>query len=354
MELSLDILRNDTFSYVNLQRMAGNTTYVPQTLGQMQLFTPAPIVGQIVHLYSEDSTIRLVPTTELGTPDIRLIPDQGRMHALKTTGLRQVTSVRASELVGIANMALPETIRERNAINLLTKRTAKMKNNLEFTKELHRFGAIQGKVVDADGTSVIADFFEIFGLSQPALVDVDFPNIPEEMLAQLFQDTFLRPIEIALQDGGRMNPGVYIAAICGDGWWAKLMTHPGFRNIYKLVLQANAEAAARDQLTKPNMWKVIDFAGVRWINYQGTRNNSIAVPLNECRFFPVGAQDVFTVYWGSGETMLDATEEGRPEYLYVQPDTRTQMPSFVDATLRSYPLYACTFPKALMRARIKP
>lgn len=354
MELSLDILRNDTFSYVNLQRMAGNTTYVPQTLGQMQLFTPQPIVGEIVHLYEEDNVIRLVPTSERGTPDVRQLRDVGRLRALKTTRLAQVDSVRAAELLGIANVSLGETIRVRNAVNLLTKRTVKMKNNLEFTKELHRFGALQGKLLDADGTTVIADFFDIFGLAQPALIDFDFPNVPEEQLLQLFQDTFVRPITIALQDGGRATPGMYIACLCGDGWWAKLMTHPGFRRIYELVLQANAEAAARNQLTKPNMWMTVDFAGVRWINYQGTRNNSIAVPLNECRFFPVGAQDVFNVYWGSGETLLDADKPGLPEYLYIQPDVRDQMPQFMDVFLRSYPLYACTFPKALMRARVKP
>lgn len=350
MELSLDILRNDTFSYINLQRMAGNTTYVPQTLGQMQLFTPQPIIGEIVHLYEEDSTIRLVPTTERGTPDIRNLRDVGRLRALKTTRLAQVDSVRAAELLGIANISLGEAIRVRNAVNLLTKRTARMKNNLEYTKELHRFGAIQGKLLDADGTTVIADFFDVFGLSQPALVNVNFSTIPEAQLLQFFQDNFVRPITIALQDGGRATPGMYIACICGDGWWAKLMTHPGFRRIYELVLQANAEAAARNQLTKPNMWMTVDFAGIRWINYMGTRNNAIAVPLQEARFFPVGAQDVFNVYWGSGETLLDADQEGRPEYLYIQPDVRSQMPQFMDAFLRSYPLYACTFPKALMRA----
>jgi len=353
MELSLDILRNDTFSYVNLQRVAGNTSYVPQTLGRMQLFTPRPIIGEIVHLYEEDSTVRLVPTTERGTPDIRLIPDVGRMRALKTTRLAQVTSVRAAELIGIANTSLAETIRVRNAANLLTRRTARMKSNLEKTKELHRFGAIQGKLLDADGTTVIADFFDQFGLPQPALIDVDFPNIPEEELLQFFQDTFLRPISIALEDGGRATAGMYLASICGDGWWAKLMTHPGFREIYKLQMQAQAVARATNPLVVPNMWMEVDFAGVRWINYQGTRNNEIAVPFNECRFFPVGAEDVFNVYWGSGETLEDAVEEGRPEYLLVRPDVRPH-PEFVDAHLRSYPLYACTFPKALMRARVKP
>ena len=354
MELSLNILENDLFSYVNLQRLAGATTYVPQTLGRMQLFTPVPLDTPIVHLYEEDQTVRLVPTTERGTPDIRQIRDRGRIRALSTVGLRQVDSVRAGELMGIANMALPETIRARNLGNLLTTRTQRMKSNLEMTKELHRFGAVQGKVLDADGTRVIYDFFDVFGLPQPTMVDIDFPNIPEEELLQLFQDTFVRPITISLQDNGRYNPGVYIACLAGDGLWAKLMTHPGFREIYKLQMQAQAVARAANPLVNPNMWMEVDFAGIRWINYQGTRTNAIAVPFNEGRMFPVGAQDVFNAYWAPGETLLDIDQPGRPEYLYIQPDVRTAMPEHVDVFLRAYPLYACVFPKALMRLRVKP
>src|SRR3546814_7083541 len=67
--------------------------------------------------------------------------------------------------------------------------------------------------------------------------------------------------------------------------------------------------------------------------------------------FRSGAPDVFNVYWAPGETLNDITAPGRPEYLYIQPDVRTQMPSFVDFFFAAYPLYACIFPSALMRLR---
>lgn len=354
MQLSLDILRNDLFSYANLQQVAGQTTYVPQALGQMQLFTPVPIIGEIVHLYEEDSTIRLVPTTERGTPDIRLLTDVGRLRALKTTRLSQVTSVRAAELLGIANISLGEGVRLRNAGQLLTSRTNRMKTNLEATKELHRLGALQGKLLDADATTVIADFFALYGIGEPPLIDIDFANIPEEELLLFFQDTFLRPITVVLRDNGRLTPNVHLGALVGDGFWARLMKHPGFREIYKLQMQAQAIARATNPLVVPNMWSEVEFAGVRWINYQGMTTGPITIPMQEARFFPIGAPDVFNVYWGSGETLNDVTTPGQPEYLYIQPDTNDQKPEFMDAFLRSYPLYACTFPKALMRARVKP
>jgi hypothetical protein len=352
MELSLDIFRNDAFSVTSLQRVVDNTPYIPQALGLMQLFNPVPIQTETVLLYEEDSGIRFIPTTERGTPDIQQIRDVGRLRALSTKRLAKMDTVRASELLGVANMALPETIRLRNAQELLVRRMSKLKSEMEATKELHRFGALQGKLLDVDGTTVIYNYFTEYGVADPVLIDVDFPNIPEAQLMQFFQDTFRRPIVDSLRN--RATPNVRIGCLVGDGFWAKLMTHPGFRNIYVQMSTAIAVARATNPLVQPNMWLEVDFAGITWMNYRGSTNGEIAIPYNECRFFPIGAQDVFNVYWSPGETLLDVQDVGRPEYPYIQPDVRTQMPTHVDFFLRSYPLYACIYPQALMRARVKP
>src|SRR3546814_20505910 len=66
--------------------------------------------------------------------------------------------------------------------------------------------------------------------------------------------------------------------------------------------------------------------------------------------FRSGAPDVFNVYWAPGETLNAISAPGRPEYLYIQPDVRTQMPSFVDFFLAAYTLYACIFTPSPMRA----
>jgi hypothetical protein len=348
MELTLDIFRNDAFSVASLQRVVQNTPYIPTMLSSMGLFNPVPITTEIVHLYEEDGNIRFIPTTERGSPDIQQLRDVGRLRALKTTRLAKMDSVRASELLGVANMALPETIRLRNAIELVTRRLSKLKSDMEATKELHRFGALQGKLLDADGTTVIYNYFTEYGIADPVSVPVNFANTPEAMLLQFFQDTFRRPIVDSLRN--RATPNVTIGCLVGDGYWAKLMTHPGFRGVYIAMMQAQANAMATGQLLNPNMWDEVVFAGIRWINYRGSTNGEIAIPYNEARFFPIGAQDVFNAYWSPGETMLDVTNPGQPEYAYIQPDVRTQMPTHVDIFLRSYPLYACIYPKALMRS----
>ncbi len=348
MELTLDIFKNDAFSVTTLRRVVDNMPYIPRRIGQMGLFQPKPITTREVLLYEEDSNIRLIPTTEIGAPDVQQLRDQGRLRALKTVRIAKTDTVRAHELMGVANMALPENIRLRNAVELVNKRMGKLKSEMEATKELHRLGALQGKLMDVDGTTVLFDYFAEYGIGTPATININFSTTDEADLMLFFQDNFLRPILLSLKD--RDTGGVTLGALVGDTFWSRMMKHPAIRELYRLQQTGNMIANTNNPLMTPNLWNEFYFAGVTWINYRGSTLGEIAVPTNDAIFFPIGAQDVFDVYWAPGETMRDIGSEGRPEYPYIQPDVRDQMPSHVDIYLRSYPLYACIFPKALLRA----
>lgn len=352
MELSLDIFRNDAFSFAALQRVVKNTPFIPSMLGSMRLFEPKPLTGtDKVIIYEEDGNIRLIPMSERGAPDLMQSRDQGRMYALQTKRIAKMDTLRASELLSVANMALPETIRMRNGMALLDSRTQKLKNDKEATLELHRLGALQGKLLDADGTTVVYDYFAEFGISPPTTVTIDFAttalNIDNAQM--YFQETFTVPMMLALKNRWVMGR-TSIGALVGDTFWGKLMRNPAVREIWRLQQQGNALARSANPLVANNNWQEIEFGGVRFINYRGSTAGNIAVPANTAIFFPINATDVFEVYWAPGETLDQVQAEGQPEYLMIQPDVRSNMVSHVDVFLRAYPLYACIFPSALMKA----
>lgn len=353
MEEVLNIFRNDAFSTANLRRVVSNVDYVPQAIRQMGLFNPVGIDTEYVIVLWDDEKIRIIPTTERGAPDVFQNRDKGKMILLKTPRISKTDSVRASELLGVANMALPEPVRIRNAAQLVNKRAGKLKSDKEMTLEYHALGAVTGgKILDADGVTVVADFYSEFGIAVPAIVDVDFPNISEDLFMQFMQDTFLRPTMRVLKD--RKTPTTRLGALVGDAFWAKLMTHPGFREIYKLEMQARAIQRSVNPLVQPNAWMEVEFGGIRWINYMGTDDGTtIAIPSNEARFFPIGAQDMFEVYYAPGETFSQVGMPGQPEYLMIRPDPRAD-PEYIDVTVRTYALHACLYPQALSKARIKP
>lgn len=350
MELSLDIFRNDAFSYAALQRVVPNVPYIPSRLGRMQLFNPKLLTGtDKVIIYEEDGNIRLIPMTERGAPDIQQQRNQGRMYALQTKRVAKMDTLRASELLGVANMALPETVRMRNAMKLLRDRTQDLKNDKEMTLEHHRLAAIQGKLLDADGTTVVYDYFTEFGVSPPATITMNFGTIAVDDFQMYLQETFLQPMQLALKD--RWVDGVtYISALVGDTFWGKLIRHPAVREVWKLQQQGAALAAGANPLLRPNLWEEITVGGITFMHYRGSTAGEIAVPANTALFFPVGAKDVFDVYWAPGETLEQVQAEAQPEYLMIQPDVRSNMVSHVDVFLRCYPLYACIFPKGLLKA----
>src|SRR3546814_14686263 len=70
-----------------------------------------------------------------------------------------------------------ESIRLANAQQKTVERVAQLKQDMEATKELHRLSALQGKLLDADGTTVLMDYFAEYGISTPAPVNVNFSAI---------------------------------------------------------------------------------------------------------------------------------------------------------------------------------
>lgn len=353
MELTLDIFKNDAFSVMSLQRVVKNVPYIPTMLGSMGIFGPKPIQTREVILYEEDGAVRIIPMTERGAPDVQQKRNGGRMRALTTGRISKKDTLRAGELQGMTDMALPELIRLRNAATIVNDRTEQLKTDMEFTKELHRFGGIQGKLVttNEDGSSHVVNFFTEYGIAEPAAVTVNIATITEADLMQDLQETFLQPMLLSLKNRATMQ--TRIGALCGDDFWSKLMRHPAVREFYKLQQTGlGLQLGAGGTVTSPNLWGHVFFAGIDWWHFRGSTLDEIAIPDKEAIFFPIGATDVFNVYWAPGETLHDAQGPGQPEYLYVQPDVRTEMPEYVDIVLRSYPLYACTYPQCLMRATL--
>src|SRR3546814_5075383 len=68
----------------------------------------------------------------------------------------------------------------------------------------------------------------------------------------------------------------------------------------------------------------ITIGQITFQHYEGSSVGDIDIDPDDAVFYPIGAPDVFNVYWAPGETLNDITAPGRPEYLYIQPDVRSE------------------------------
>jgi hypothetical protein len=351
MELTLDVFRNDAFSMARLQTVLPTMPYTPGVLTQMNLFEPHPIDTTVVLIYMENGQVHIIPSTKRGDPDVFATRNTADLRALETIRLSKTDTVRASEMLNIANIAFPMQQRLINAADLVNKRMGQLRTDMAATKELHQLGALQGKLVDADGETVIVNFFTQFGVTEPAPVSVDF-TLSEDVFAYTLQQDFYVPTYRVLQtrNGGvGILPPFTLGALVGDEFWGKLIGHPAVRKRWEAAELGRAIAFAANPLATPPLWESLDFANVRWIHYMGAVSGPLQIPSDEAIFFPIGAKDVFDVYWSPGETLATVGALGQEEYPILRIDPRAD-PEFIDLTLRSYPLYACIFPAALSKA----
>jgi hypothetical protein len=359
MEEILSIFRNDAFTATTLDRVAPNIPYIPSYLGSLNLFDDRPIRTRTVEVWTESGVIQMVPTSEIGAPDPLPTRGYSELRTLRTYRLSQRDRMKSDEIQDLISMPLGSAQQLRGMAEEIAQRSSQLRQNNEYTHENHRLGALQGKILDADGTTVVRNFWTEFGVTEPAEIFFDFASIAAGTLQQFIEDNVARPMRRALQ--GRLNPGTRIHALVGDAFWSKLIAHADMRAI--VAARATADAAFAAALMNGRLgtgnngvfgttaWGQVDFGGVTWINYMGTVNGEIAIGAEKARFFPVGATDVFRVYWSPGERIRDVNTKGQKAYLILQPDPREQMQEYVDIFFRNYPLYACIFPQGLLKGR---
>ena len=339
--IAYDVFSDNAFKGAELREVVDSIVYVPQMLNQMGLFEVDALSTTNVLIYKGIETLEFIPTTERGAP--RSLPgkDSKLLTTLQTVNLRQEDRINAHEVQNLVNENIPFDTALANADDEVDKRFRKLMRKLEFTREYHRFAALNGILLDADG-SVLRDYFAEFGISQPAAVTFDFSTLAGGALRTRVTQMIYRPMMRQLN--ARKSPNTRIGALCSDSFYDKMLQNAEIYDSYKIQQQG---AELREQ----KAWQSFNFAGVEWTNFMGTDDNTtIAVPDGYCRFFPIGATDVFKEYRAPGEEWSEVNSLGKEFYPYVVPDVRAPAYiAYVDLYLDAHPLFACIAPDVLMR-----
>jgi hypothetical protein len=209
-----------------------------------------------------------------------------------------------------------------------------MSRSIDLTLEYHRLGAIQGLILDADG-SVIDDLFDKFGISEPAAVplnlDVNFDASTEKAVIKPIITGVLRAIDAEL---GGLSPSGY-AVLCGDDLFDALEGHGELRH----TLQAQEALKQRDDGRRS-----FTYAGATWENYRGT--GDVAIAADEARVVPLGVPDLFQQLFAPADTFEAVNTKGLVKYAMATPDTKGKK---IDLEVQSNPVTLCTRPKVLRK-----
>lgn len=335
---SMDIFNSSAFSMTSLTGAVNKVGYKPQLLGSLNIFEPMPVRTRTVFVDRREGKLTLIPSSPVGAPPKELVVDPRNAVPLKTTRLAESFTLYAEEIQGIRAFGSETEFAQVQAEYL--KRMASVRDDMDLTHEFHRLGALQGLLLDADGTTVIYNYFTEFGVTEAPAIDFDLDNAsPATGAIRLKTAEVIR--SMSRSAGGAFTPGTTIHALTGDGFYDSLVTNPEVEKTYQ-----NWAAAA--DLRQDRTWQAFTYGGITWHNYRGTDDNStVAIDPDEAKFFPVGAKDVFKKAMAPAEFGPYVNTLGQDTYAMNIPDRDRQ--AWTRGELYSYPLYFCQRPDVLRK-----
>jgi len=343
----MDVFRQDPFSLISMTQAVNRRKFVPDLLETLGIFTPQPIREERFWVEKKQNRVALISTSPRGAPKTQTAKDRAAVRDFRTTRLRKGDTLTAGE---VANIRAFGTEDEVIAVATeIADRTLKIQEDMRLTWENMRLGAITGSVIDADGTSVIYNWYTEFGVNAAAEIPWNFGaataadgNIKK--LANQVKRSIIRSA------GGSFGANARIVALCGDNFFDDLTTNKETRATY-----LNQPEASLLRMEYAGAYGAFYYGGIEWINYRSTDDQPgdtegpfVGIPTDECRIFPAGVANVFAHVMSPGESFDLVNTRGQQWYAKTKLDPGNE---FVEVDVASYPMFMCKQPEVLRRGR---
>ena len=330
-----DVFRSNLFTSVALVAAINEIAYVPQRLMEVGIFDVQGIPTTVAFIEKKGETLALVPNTPRGGPGTSVAIDKREAIPFQSTHLELTDKIYADEIQNVRSFGNGNQLQGVEEVR--DQRLTKMSRSLDLTLEYHRLGAIQGLVLDADGTTVIEDLYDKFGISEPAAIDMNLDaawtsedgGVVRKKLAGV-----TRGVDDSL---GGLKPSGYWAP-CGDDFFDALTGHPEIRDTY--LRQSEARELRGDGR------RAFSYGGVEWENYRG--QGAVALADNVARIVPIGVPELFKTLFAPADTMAAVNTLGLPKYASAAPDPSGH-DKFIEVASQSNPINFCTRPGALRK-----
>lgn len=338
MSTVMNIFDQNAFGVVELnEQVVRKVDYKPQLLGSLGLFKPIYSRSRIILIAKKENTLQLIPTSATGAPPEELDVTGMDLRPFRTTRLAKGSTIYAETLQGVAALPMDEQVRDIQSE--VADRIGQITDDLELTWEHMRLGAVLGVVYDADGTTVINNWFTEWGITQAAEVDFALATDTTDVRKKC------RDLKRAMQKAakGVWTPGTRVGALTGDAFFDDLVNH---KQIKETKL-GNERAPALENIEG---YSSIEIEGITFINYRGTDDGStLSIPTDKAKFFPIGANGAFQVGYAPAEFFPYVNQRGQEKYGMIIADKDRD--AWRRPEIYSYPLFICTRPEMLLRAK---
>lgn len=328
----LDIFNNNAFGVLPLTLAINEQPHVPGRIGQMGLFEWAGVPTTSVAIDSIKGVLKLVPTTPRGGPGHQHTSPKANVRNLSTVHIELNDAVNADEVQGVREFG--QENRLKTVQSVVSGKFGTMQRDVDATIEHMMMGAVKGQVLDADGSTVLLDLYQEFGVT--ALAPVDFVLGTSTTNIKALCNQVVR----ANIDELGANPMGKVHAFCGDSFYDKLSTHSEVRDSYHR--QQESAFLRSGSLA----YESFEYGNIIWENYRGSVGGTPFIATDDCQFFVKGVPGLFVGRYAPADYMETVNTLGLPSYAKLIPKDNGKGAGL---EYQSNPLALCTRPRTLRR-----
>lgn len=318
---TLNPFNNDAFSMAMLTESMLRLPYNMYTrVSDLGIFTDQGVATTSVLVEEMGGSLTLIPTTPRGAPAIvnNIGKRKVRSFAVPHVALDDV--ILPGEVQGVREFGTTNEL--RTLATLMNQKLQTMKNKFDQTLEWMRVGALKGVLYDADGSTVIYNFFNEFNIT-PFVVNFQFTNVNLDVVGTI--NNIKRHMEDFLH--GESMTGV--RALVSPTFFDALVSHPNVKQAFQYFM--TTQPLGYDYRTG------FVFSGVTFEEYRGVASDLTGtahkfIPDGTAQFFPMGTNSTFRTYFAPADFNETVNTLGLKYYAKQKPrdfergtDVHTQM-----------------------------
>lgn len=336
--MSFDIFKGTAggFDLISLNGTIDKVDYLPQYLSQF--FKKTPTTSTNFWIDRRTSGIDLVQTSPVGSAPVERVADPRDMVNLNSVRLAKSRTVTAAEVANLRAFGTEDQFSQ--VMTVYDRYRQAVRADMEATLELHRLGALQGRLYDTDGR-LLFNYFTEFAATEAARINWNLTSAtfdPRDAATKL-KRLLLRKAK------GLFGQNATIVMLCGDDWWDAFMANPKVRETYLNISSDQSQVL----LTNGAFEEFTGYAGLRLVNYRGTDDNQeIAIKSNEAFAFVSGTDSLVHAVTPCPEFIPFIGSVGREFYAMNLRDTSGR-DAWVKYEEYAYPLMYNQRPEATQR-----
>ena len=324
-----DVLAMLGLTQTELDEAVNSKPNVPSRLLVDPMWRERNLTTNSVMIEFVDGQVNLIPNTSReAAPNTKSFGKGSKVRTFTVPHLPLETHIYASQLQDVRKAGTKDALLA-NA-DVVANEIAEHRNRHDATIENLMLGAVKGKILDADGTTVIYDLFTEFGVTEPT-TNMQFSSATAD-LALTIEQTIR-----TMKKGLRGDTASGVTVLCSPEFFDALVTHKSTKDAW---LRYQDNVLARENTNGKFTWK-----GAVFEIYDYTLGETPMIEAGHAHGFLTGMYNGFVRYNAPANMITEANKLARPFYISTEMGEHNRG---VSIYTEINPLPLCLRPQTLM------